>query len=110
VISHAMVEKKGTAFMPLLIILFALFVPRLVILGLYFMTHWFDGIFKTLLFPLLGFIFMPVTLLWYTAVHNWFNGQWDVLQLAGLVVAIIIDIAPARMRRRRVVREVVVEE
>jgi hypothetical protein len=30
------------------------------------------------------------------------------LQIAGLVVAVIIDLAPARMRRRRVVREVVV--
>jgi hypothetical protein len=96
--------------MPLLAILFAFVAPRLVILALYFLTNWFNGAFKTLLFPLLGFLFMPVTMLWYSAVHNWFNGQWDILQIAGLVVAIIIDLAPARMRRRRVTREVVVEE
>ena len=96
--------------MPLLVFLFALFTPRLVIIALYLLTNWFNGVFKTLLFPLLGFLFMPVTMLWYSAVHHWFNGQWDILQIAGLVVAVIIDVAPARMRRRRVVREVVVEE
>ncbi len=96
--------------MPLLIGLFALFVPRLIIVGLYLLTNWFDGVFKTLLFPLLGFFFMPVTMLWYSAVHHWFGGQWDIVQIAGLVVAVIIDISPARMRRRRVVRDVVVEE
>jgi hypothetical protein len=96
--------------MPLLIGLLALSMPRLVIIALYLMTHWFNGVFKTLLFPLLGFLFMPVTMLWYSAVHHWFNGQWDVLQIIGLIVAIIIDISPLRMRRRRVVREVVVEE
>lgn len=96
--------------MPLLIGLVALFMPRLVIIGLYLMTNWFNGVFQTLLFPLLGFLFMPVSLLWYSAVHHWFNGQWDVLQIAGMVVAVLMDLSPLRMRRRRVVREVVVEE
>lgn len=96
--------------MPLLIGLVAVFMPRLVIIGLYLLTNWFNGVFKTLLFPLLGFLFMPVTMLWYSAVHNWFNGQWDVLQIVGMVVAVIIDLSPLRMRRRRVVREVVVED
>lgn len=83
--------------------------PRLVIIGLYLLTNWFNGVFQTLLFPLLGFLFMPVSMLWYSAVHHWFNGQWDVLQIAGMVVAVLLDLSPLRMRRRRVVREVVVE-
>jgi hypothetical protein len=89
--------------MPLLLILFALVVPRITILVVWFFSNWFQGVFNTVLWPILGFIFLPTTLLWYTAVHHWFGGQWDVLPIVGLVVALIIDISPARPRRQRLV-------
>jgi hypothetical protein len=85
--------------MPLLIIIFALLIPRITIGLLYFFTNWFQGIFSNLLFPILGFIFLPTTLLWYSAVQRWFNGEWGIVSVAGIVIALIIDLSPARRRR-----------
>lgn len=87
--------------MPCLFSLFALLAPRLVIVLLWLFTDWFQGIFATALWPVLGFIFLPTTFLWYTAVHNWYAGQWGILQIIILVIAIIIDLSPAGGRRRR---------
>jgi hypothetical protein len=87
--------------MPLIGILVGLLVPRLVILVLWLLTTWFEGVFATPLWPVLGFIFLPTSLLWYSAVQNWFGGEWAIIPLVGIVVAILIDLAPAGGRRRR---------
>lgn len=94
--------------MPCLLALLALATPRLVIVLLYLFTFWFRGLFATPLWPVLGFIFLPTTLLWYTAVQHWFAGQWTLWPIIGLVVALLIDVSPATHRRSR--RVVVVEE
>lgn len=86
--------------MPCLLVLITLAAPRLAIALLWFFTGWFRGIFPTILWPLLGFIFLPTTLLWYTAVQHWFAGQWTVVPVIGIVVALLIDLSPARGRRR----------
>jgi len=86
--------------MPCLFALFALAAPRLLILALWFLTTWFNGLFTSLLYPVLGFIFLPTTLLWYTAVVHWFGGQWTVWPVIGLVIALAIDVSPASHRRR----------
>jgi len=93
--------------MPLLIALIALLLPRLTIVVLWLFTNWFDGVFPSVLWPILGFIFLPLTTLWYSVVQHSFGGHWDVIPIAGLVIAVLIDISPTRYRRRRVV---VVEE
>ena len=85
--------------MPLLAIIFALLIPRVTILVLYLLTNWFHGLFGTVLWPVLGFIFLPTTLLWYSAVQRWFNGEWGIISIAGIIVALIVDLAPARKRR-----------
>jgi len=87
--------------MPCLFAVLALATPRLAVALLYFFTRWFEGMFDTLLWPVLGFIFLPTTLLWYTAVQHWFNGQWTLWPVVGLVLALMIDISPAGGRRRR---------
>ena len=87
--------------MPLVIGLLALFMPRLVVAILFFFTQWFAGIFHSLLWLVLGFIFLPTTVLWYSAVHHWFSGQWTVWSIAGLVIAVLIDLSPTGARRRR---------
>lgn len=86
--------------MPCLFALFALAAPRLVILVLYFFTTWFNGLFQSLLFLILGFIFLPTTLLWYTVVVHWFGGQWTLWPVIGLIFALAIDVSPASHRRR----------
>jgi hypothetical protein len=87
--------------MPCLLTLLALLTPRLVIAVLWFFTTWFQGVFNSLLWPVLGFIFLPTTLLWYTAVQHWFGGVWSLWPVAGIVLALIIDLSPARGARRR---------
>ncbi len=52
--------------MPCLFVILAMSAPRLVVALLYFLSHWFDGMFTSALWPVLGFLFMPTTLLWYT--------------------------------------------
>jgi hypothetical protein len=87
--------------MPCLLLLLALVTPRLVVALLWFFSHWFQGVFTTILWPILGFIFLPTTLLWYTAVHHWFGGAWSFWPVVGLVLALLIDLSPARGHRRR---------
>jgi hypothetical protein len=86
--------------MPCIFAVFALLTPRLLIVVLWFFTTWFRGMFDSLLWPVLGLIFMPTTLLWYTAVQHWFGGQWSLWPIIGLIVALMIDISPAGGRRR----------
>ena len=87
--------------MPCLLVLLALMVPRGLIVGLWLLTDWFEGLFDTALWPALGFFFLPTTLLWYTAVQHWFGGEWSLWPIVGLVVALLIDTSPAGGRRRR---------
>jgi hypothetical protein len=87
--------------MPCFLVLLAFLTPRLVVALLWFFSHWFQGIFPSVLWPILGFVFLPTTLLWYTAVQHWFAGQWTLWPIVGLVVAILIDMSPAKGRRRR---------
>lgn len=86
--------------MPCIFAVFALMAPRLVVVVLWFFTTWFRGIFDSILWPILGLIFLPTTLLWYTAVHHWFAGQWSLWPIVGLVVALLIDLSPAGGKRR----------
>jgi hypothetical protein len=85
--------------MPCLLALFALITPRIVIVLLWFFTAWFAGVFDNSLVPLIGFIFLPTTLLWYSAVVNWFGGQWTLWPIVGLIIAILVDVSPAGGRR-----------
>ena len=87
--------------MPCLFAILALLTPRIVIVLLWFFSHWFNGVFPTILWPILGFIFLPTTLLWYVAVLHWFGGHWTLWPVVGLVIALLIDMSPASSRRRR---------
>jgi hypothetical protein len=87
--------------MPCLLGMLALFVPRLVVAVLWFFSHWFDGLFDTLLWPVLGFLFAPTTLLWYSVVENVYGGAWNTLQIVVLVVALMLDLSPSTSKRRK---------
>ena len=86
--------------MPCLFALLALMLPRGLILGLWFLSDWFDGLFDTFLWPVLGFFFLPTTLLWYTAVQHWFGGEWTTWAIVGMVVALVIDTSPASGKKK----------
>lgn len=85
--------------MPILIVLIALFVPRLVVAALWFFSNWFAGVFDSLAWPIVGFLFAPLTLLWYSVVINVWD-HWGVLQIAVLILTLLIDLSPAKRRKK----------
>lgn len=89
--------------MPCIFIVLGLATPRLAIVLLALLTQWFSGLFDTMLWPILGFVFLPTTLLWFTAVQRWFGGEWTLFPAIGIVMALLIDLSPAggRAVRRR---------
>jgi hypothetical protein len=94
--------------MPYVVVAFTLLAPRLVVALVWLFTRWFDGMFSSLLWLVAGFIVLPTTVLWYTAVQHWFGGHWTLGPVVGILVALAIDLAPLRdlspvreYRRRR---------
>ena len=85
--------------MPCLLTLFALVAPRLVVLLLWFFSSWFSGMFVSWIWPVLGFLIAPTTLLWYSAVQHWFDGVWSFGPIVGLIIAVLIDLSPSGGRR-----------
>jgi hypothetical protein len=91
--------------MPCLIPIFAFFFPRLVLILIAIFTTWFSQAFGSILWPILGFLFMPYTTLAYMAAmlnnNHSANGGW----LALIIIAALFDIGgqggSARRRRRR---------
>jgi len=86
--------------MPCFLVALALAVPRLVCVLLFLFTDWFRGTVQPPILGILAFLFLPTTLLWYAAVQHWFGGVWGPWQLAGLVVAVLVDAGPMRAKRR----------
>ncbi len=92
--------------MPCLIPIFAVFFPRVVMILIAIFTNWFGAAFNTVLWPVIGFLFMPYMTLAYMAAmlrnHHSVDGGWLVL----VVVAALVDLGgqggSARRRRRRV--------
>jgi hypothetical protein len=87
--------------MPCLATIIALATPRLMIAILWAFTNWFRGVFDTAIWPIIGFFVLPTTVLWCSAVHNWFGGQWTLWPIVGLIIAILIDLAPMRRKAAR---------
>lgn len=89
--------------MPCLIGLGAFFVPRVVIALLAILTDYIQRPFHGLLFPILGFLFLPYTLLAYCLSMNQ-HGAVDGWYLVAVIVAVLMDLGVvghgARSRRR----------
>ena len=86
--------------MPCLLALLALFLPRIVIILVWLFSNWLEAAFDTLLWPVLGFVFLPTTLLWYSVVVNVYDGVWSLIPVVGIVIALLIDLSPAAGRER----------
>jgi len=87
--------------MPLILAFIGLIAPRFTALMLWFFSNWFTGVFDTKIWPILGFIFLPFTMLWYSAVVNWFNGEWSWWQVIVLLIAILSDLNSEKRAGRR---------
>lgn len=87
--------------MPCLFVAIALAVPRLLLAYLWFFTHWLEGLFDTLMWPILGFVFAPTTLLWWSVVQRAYGGEWGTLQIVGMVLAVLIDLSPGKKSKKK---------
>ncbi|MEO0732423.1 MAG: hypothetical protein AAFZ52_06285 [Bacteroidota bacterium] len=74
---------------PVLLLLLGYFSPRVMIVILYFFTSWWKSAFDSVLWPVLGFFFLPLTVLWYGISETYFSGS---VQTVGLVIAVLLDL------------------
>lgn len=87
--------------MPLILAFIGLIAPRFTIFILWLASPWFTGVFQTRLWPILGFLFLPFTLLWYSVVINWFGGEWGWFQVLMMVIALVSDLSSSGKSARR---------
>jgi hypothetical protein len=74
----------------LLAILIAAF-PRVAIVLLYLFTNFFSHVYSSLLIPIVGFLFLPLTLIAYTYLLN-AHIPMNVTSLVILFIAVILDL------------------
>jgi hypothetical protein len=70
----------------------SLFTPRLVLFIILLVTNWFSMSYKTVIWPLLGFLFMPYTTLIYMLAMINNNHQVSGWWLIALIIAVIFDL------------------
>ncbi len=73
------------------VVLIALAFPRVVLLVVFFTSNYLDRVYHNLIFPLVGFIFLPLTTLAYAWAIN-SHGSVDGLYLIAVVLAVLIDL------------------
>jgi hypothetical protein len=90
-----------------LIIILAMLTPRLVLALIFLLTGWFEIVFATWLWPVLGFLFLPYTTLAYMAAVLNTGGAITTGWLALIVIAALADVGHwgggYRFHRRRVI-------
>ena len=77
--------------MPCLVGILALIFPRLAIILVVIFSDYIGNAYQTLIWPLLGFIFMPLTTLAYAWSIN-SSGSVSGMHLVVVIVAVLIDL------------------
>lgn len=77
--------------MPCLVLLAVLLFPRVVIVLLFLFSNYLHRAYDSLLVPLLGLVFLPITTLYYAWVANT-GTPLQGMYLLLLILAVIIDI------------------
>jgi hypothetical protein len=78
--------------MPCLLALLAVAFPRIAIILLWLFTTFFNGVYHGLIIPILGFIFLPLTLIVYTYILHAYGGHIGTTQLVFIFIAVIVDL------------------
>ena len=78
--------------MAFLIPLFSLFMPRVVLFLIYLCSNWFSLSYKTVIWPILGFLFMPYATLVYMGAMLKHNGSLSGGWLVLFIIAVLIDL------------------
>jgi hypothetical protein len=89
--------------MPCLLALLAVAFPRVAIVLLWLFTNFFSVLHNNVLLPILGFLFLPLTLIVYTYLLRAYGGQMGMTQFLFIFIAVILDlglVGGGAMRRR----------
>ncbi|HZS57107.1 MAG TPA: hypothetical protein VFA65_22075 [Bryobacteraceae bacterium] len=78
--------------MPCLLALLAVAFPRVAIVLLWLFTNFFTGVYHNLIIPILGFLFLPLTLIVYTYLEKSHPGALGTQGLIFIFIAVIIDL------------------
>jgi hypothetical protein len=78
--------------MPCLLALLAVAFPRVAIVLLWLFTNFFTGVYNNLVIPILGFLFLPLTLIVYTYLQRSHPGALGTQGLIFIFIAVIIDL------------------
>ena len=78
--------------MPCLFALLAVAFPRVAIVLLWLFTNFFTGVYHNIVIPVLGFIFLPLTLIVYTYLQRTHPGGMGTEQLIFIFIAVIVDL------------------
>jgi hypothetical protein len=78
--------------MPCLLGVIALAFPRLVLAAVWLTSDYLARAYDTVLWPLLGFFFLPLTTLAYAFAHNSTAGSVSGGYLAIVVIAVLFDL------------------
>ncbi len=78
--------------MPCLLALLALAFPRVAIVLLWLFTNFFNILSSNIIVPVLGFIFLPLTLIVYTFLLRAYGGHIGTTQLIFLFIAVVLDL------------------
>lgn len=78
--------------MSCLLAIIAILVPRLVMFFIFLLTNWFSRAYETVIWPILGFFFMPYTTLAYMMAmlnnNHQLSGGWIIL----VIIAVLFDL------------------
>jgi hypothetical protein len=66
--------------------------PRIAIVLLWLFTNFFQGVFTGMIIPVLGFLFLPLTLLVYAYIDKTYGHHMNTVQLVCIFIAVIIDL------------------
>ncbi len=78
--------------MPCLLAILAIAFPRVAIVLLWLFTNFFTGVYNNIVIPVLGFIFLPLTLIVYTYLQRTHPGVMGTQDLIFLFIAVILDL------------------
>jgi hypothetical protein len=90
--------------MPCLLVILAAAFPRVAIVLLWLFTNFFTGVYQGILIPVLGFLFLPLTLIAYTFFQK-SHSVTNTTELVVLFIAVIFDlglVGGGTFRRRRI--------
>ncbi len=78
--------------MPCLLAVLAVAFPRIACILLWLFTNFFTGVYNNIVIPVLGFLFLPLTLIVYTYLQKIHPGTLTTQGLIFIFIAVVIDL------------------